>query len=313
MSFASEMKKNLCRIKSESYNCQLAELSAIVRTNGQIHIVGINKTNLTIKSENAAIARLIFTLLKKCFSIDPEIQTKKNFRKHRKNLYIIKVSDSTNILEKLKILSKDNGYYQIADNINVELIKTMNSKKSYIRGAFLGGGSVNDPKKEYHLELNVHNELFAEDLNELLNEFELNSKVITRKGNYVLYLKEGNHIVKFLSIIGAHKSLFEFENARTLKQVRNNVNRIVNCETANLTKTVNAAYRQVEAIENIMNQKGLDYLDEDLQVIALLRIANQECSLVELVKLYGENISRSSINYKLKKIEKISEKINEEE
>jgi DNA-binding protein WhiA len=313
MSFASEMKKNLSRIKSENLECQRAELSGIVRTSGQIHIMGGNKTNLTIKSENAAIARLIFILIKKCFSVNIEIQAKNNFRKDRKNSYLIKVKNSTKILGELSILKKEEGLYQITDNIEFDLIKTFESKKAYLRGVFLGGGSVNNPKKEYHLELNVHNEIFAKDLNILLNEFELNSKIIERKGNYVVYIKEGNHIVKFLSVIGAHKSLFEFENARTLKQVRNNVNRVVNCETANLTKTVNAAYRHVEAIENIMNKKGLDYLDEELQEIALLRLANQECSLIELVKLNGDNISRSSMNYKLKKIEKISEKINKGE
>jgi len=313
MSFASEMKKNLCRIKSESLECQKAELSAIVRTNGQIHILGGNKTNLSIKSENAAIARLIFTLVKKCFNVNVEIQTKKNFRKNKKNIYLISINNSTKILGDLHILTNAKGFYQITNTINSNLVESVDAKKAYLRGIFLGGGSVNNPKKEYHLELNVHNEIFGESIINLLNEFELKSKMISRKRNFVIYMKEGDHIVTFLNVIGAHKSLFEFENARTLKQVRNNVNRLVNCETANLTKTVNAAYRQVEAIENIMSKKGLDYLDTELQELALLRLANQECSLVELVKLYNGDISKSSMNYKLKKIEKISEKINKGE
>lgn len=313
MSFASEAKKDLCRIKSENLECQKSELSGIIRTNGQIHILGKNKTNLTIKSENAAVARLIFVLVKNCFNMHTEIETKSNFRKHRKNSYIIKINNSTDILEKLYILNKSKGYYQIANNIHKELIKTQDQKKAYLRGVFLGGGSVNDPKKEYHLELNVHNSGFADSLNELLNEFEFNSKIIQRKSNYVIYIKESNHIVDFLGIIGAHKSLLEFENVRTLKQVRNNVNRIVNCETANLTKTVNAACRHVNAIENIRNKKGLDFLSEELQELALLRLANQESSLGELALLFGRDSSKSSINYKLKKIEKISKEIDEKE
>jgi len=313
MSFASEMKKNLCRIKSENLECQKAELSAIVRTNGQIHIMGGNKTKISIKSENAAIARLIFILVKKCFNVHVEIQTKNNFRKHKKNIYLINIKDSTEILDELFILTKVKGFYQISNAIDQCFVESFDAKKAYLRGIFLGGGSVNDPKKEYHLELNVHNEVFGESIIMLLNEFELKSKMISRKGNFVIYIKESDHIVKFLSVIGAHKSLFEFENARTLKEVRNNVNRLVNCETANLTKTVNAAYRHVESIENIMNKKGLDFLDTELQGIALLRLANQECSLVELVKLYDGDISKSSMNYKLKKIEKISEKINKGE
>jgi DNA-binding protein WhiA len=313
MSFASEAKKNLCRIKSESLESQKSELSGLIRTNGQIHILGKNKTNLTIRSENAAVARLAFILFKKCFNVHTEIETMDNFRKHRKHSYIIKINDSTKILEELYILTKANGFYQLTNRINSALIESSKQKKAYLRGVFLGGGSVNDPHKSYHLELNVHNEMFAESLNALLQTYDLNSRIIARKNNYVIYIKESDHIVKFLSIIGAHHSLLEFENVRAIKEVRNNVNRLVNCETANLTKTVDAAMRHVEAIENIMDQKGLDYLSEDLQDLALLRLANQECSLTELSQLYDGKISKSSINYKLKKIEKISDEINKEE
>lgn len=312
MSFASEAKKNLCRIKSEGYESQISELSGLIRTNGQIHILGKNKTNLTIRSENAAVARLAFILFKKCFNVQTEIETMDNFRKHRKHSYIIKINQSTRILEELYILSKANGYYQLTNRIDPELIKTSQQKRAYLRGVFLGGGSVNDPKKGYHLELNVHNEVFANSLNELLIGYDLNSNIISRKSNFVIYIKESNHIVKFLNIIGAHKSLLEFENVRTMKQVRNNVNRLVNCETANLNKTVEAAMRHVDAIETIMDTKGLDYLSEDLQELALLRLANQECSLTELCELYGRKISKSSMNYKLKKIEKIAKEVNKE-
>lgn len=313
MSFASKVKNNLCRIKSESLKSQESQLSSIIRTNGQIHIVGMNKTNLTIKSENAAVVRLVFILFKKIFNINTEIETKSNFRKHRKNSYVIKINNSNDILLKLSILTKSNGFYQIVNKIDPEMIATKELKKAYLRGIFLGGGSINDPKSSYHLELNVHSRVFAESINELLMDFELNSNLIKRKNNYVVYIKESESIVKFLSIIGAHNALLEYENIRTLKEVRNDVNRRVNCETANLNKTIDASIRHINAIENIKQKKGLDFLSKELQNIAKLRLENKEASLKELSQLYDTNISKSSMNYRLKKIEKISKKIDKEE
>lgn len=309
MSFASEIKKDLARIKSESKKCQKSELSGIIRTSGQIHLRGNNKTDLTIKSENPAVARLVFSLLKKTFGIRTEIEAVKNFRNKKKHFYIIKINDSTELLEKLYIFDNSQGYYQISNQIHNKLLEDRKVKRTYLRGLFLGGGSVNDPNKSYHLEVNVHNEVFAKALNRLMHSFDLNSKVIQRKDTFVIYIKESAHIIKFLNLIGAHKALLEFENVRTLKEIRNKVNRIVNCETANLTKTVDAAMRHIASIDVIEAIKGLDYLGDQLKELAILRKKNREASLSELGEMLSKPLSKSSVNYRLKKIEKIAKEL----
>lgn len=313
VSFASNAKKELCRIKSESELCQKAELSALIKTNGQIHLMGENKTNLTITTENPAVARLIFTLFKKSFNIHTAIEAHKKSTFNKRNSFRIKISESTNILVKLGILNKSEGLYSIADKIDQSLIPNKESKRAYLRGVFLGGGSVNDPKKGYHLELNVHNRKFAQDLIKLMNHFELNGKIITRKSNFVIYLKESEQIVDFLNIIGAHKALLEFENVRALKGVRNNVNRIVNCETANLNKTINAAVRHARNIKKIDENIGLESLDKNLRALAELRLAHEEASLKELGEMMTPKLSKSGVNYRLNKIDKIAKEFDEGE
>ena len=218
------------------------------------------------------------------------------------------------ILKKLYVLGEDEqGLIFLKDDIDDELIKNEGTVKSFLRGAYMASGSISDPEKSYHLEFVSHNLNFSQNFSKLLNKYNIKSQVMQRKDVYIIYIKESESISDLLNIIGAHKSMFKFEDIRIEKQMRNNINRIVNCETANLSKISKAFVRQKKAIEYIIQKKSIDYLPIDLKEIALLRLENEEVSLKELGEKLSMPITKSSVNHRLNKIEKIAKKIYEEE
>ena len=176
-----------------------------------------------------------------------------------------------------------------------------------IREAFIKSGSMNDPNKKYHLEIMFKTKKKAEEMQTLLNNFNINAKIIKREKDYMLYLKDGEEISEFLALIGANSSVIKFEEIRVLKETRNDINRLVNCETANLNKTINAAVKQIEDIKLIKKKRKFSNLPENLQEIAELRIANPDVSLVELGKMLSEPIGKSGVNHRLKKLSAIAE------
>ena len=176
-----------------------------------------------------------------------------------------------------------------------------------IREAFIKSGSMNDPNKKYHLEIMFKTKKKAEEMQTLFNNFNINAKIIKREKDYMLYLKDGEEISEFLALIGANSSVIKFEEIRVLKETRNDINRLVNCETANLNKTINAAVKQIEDIKLIKKKRKFSNLPENLQEIAELRIANPDVSLVELGKMLSEPIGKSGVNHRLKKLSAIAE------
>ena len=196
----------------------------------------------------------------------------------------------------------------IKDELNT-LKHEKNEKKDFLRRVFLLNGYIANPEKEYHLEILTDEKELANIICELLNEFGILAKVIEKKYKYATYVKEAESIALFLNIIGAHKSLFKFEDTKVVHEMNNQVNRIVNCETANLSKIVNTAVRQVEAIKKIKEKKGFDGLPESLKEIAELRIQNPEMSLTDLGKLLKNPLSKSGVNHRLKKLEDISKEL----
>jgi len=178
-----------------------------------------------------------------------------------------------------------------------------------IREAFIKSGSINDPNKKYHLEIMFKTKKKAEEMQVLLNNFNIHARVIKREKDYMLYLKEGEEISEFLALIGANSSVIKFEEIRVLKETRNDINRLVNCETANLNKIINAAVKQIEDIKLIKKKHKFSSLPENLQEIAELRIANPDASLVELGKMLSEPIGKSGVNHRLKKLEEMAEEL----
>ncbi len=270
--------------------------------------------NFKITTENAAIARLVFKILKEHFGIHTEIMIKKNNSLKKNNIYIILISEEEGVKSLLKevgIIKETINVFSLDYNIPKNIIECDECRRAYIRGAFLGGGSISNPEKTYHLEFVTHNEDYAKDLSDLINSYNLNSKVIKRKNSYIIYLKEGEQIVDLLNIIGAHASLLELENVRIMKEMRNNVNRLVNCETANLSKTVNAAVRQVESIKFIEREIGLGRLPKNLRDVAELRIKYPDESLRELGKMLNPPVGKSGVNHRLRRIEKIADELKQ--
>ncbi|MGN7399620.1 DNA-binding protein WhiA [Cytobacillus praedii] len=307
MSFASETKKELTNLEAKDC-CGKAELSALIRMNGSLSFSN-RKLIVDIQTENAAIARRIYILIKKNYHVQVELLVRKKMRLKKNNVYIVRLSEkASEILGDLKIISEG---FVFTHNISESLIKKKCCKRSYLRGAFLAGGSVNNPEtSSYHLEISSLYKEHNDSLCELMNTFNLNSKTLERKKGFITYLKEAEKITEFLSVIGAHNALLRFEDIRIVRDMRNSVNRLVNCETANLNKTIGAAIRQVENIRFIDETVGLHILPDKLREIAELRVAYQDVTLKELGEMVsGGNISKSGINHRLRKIDEIADKL----
>lgn len=289
-----------------------AELAALIRMNGVISVSRFQYT-LDVQTENAAIARRIYSLIKASYSSPVELLVRKKMKLKKNNVYIVRLKEKVQeFLTDLHIM-KDS--YSVISGIPEKYLKKTLSKRAYLRGAFLAGGSVNNPEtSSYHLEIfNVHKE-HNDALCDLLNTFDLRARTLERKKGYIVYIKEAEKITAFLSVIGANTALFKFEDVRIVRDMRNSVNRLVNCETANLNKTIGAAFRQIENIKLIENTVGLDKLPEKLQEVAKLRVEHQDVSLKELGELLSSGkISKSGVNHRLKKIDEFANKIRKGE
>jgi len=306
MSFAAQTKKELTMIEAAPC-CELAELSALIRMNGTVQVSN-RKVVLDVSTENAAIARRIFTLLKRRFGVQAELLVRKKMRLKKNNVYIVRIPSMVEeILAKLAIVSDGFVFRQ---GIDKNIVRKACCKRAYLRGAFLAGGSVNDPEgSSYHLEIATQYEEHCRALVELANKYRLNARCIERKKGFIFYIKEGEKIIELLGIIGAHQALFKFEDVRIMRDMRNSVNRIVNCETANLNKTIGAAVRQIDNIKLLQKVIGLENLPEKLREVAEVRLAHPEINLKEVGDLLKGNVSKSGVNHRLRKIDELAEKI----
>jgi hypothetical protein len=233
---------------------------------------------------------------------------RKKMRLKKNNIYIVRVPRGVQeMLLSLKIVSEG---FVFQSGIDESLIRKECDRRAYLRGAFLAGGSVNNPEgSSYHLEISSMYEEHCEALCELINRYGLNARCIERKKGYVLYLKEGEKIIDFLSLIGAHQALLKFEDVRIMRDMRNSVNRIVNCETANLNKTIGAAMRQIENIKLLEREIGLDQLPEKLREVALVRLQHPDLNLKEVGEMLKGNVSKSGVNHRLRKLDELANKV----
>lgn len=312
MSFSTQTKDELARIIPEKTCCQLAELAALIRMDGTITINPEQGVGLYIRTENAAIARKIFKLAKEIFNFEIEIRVEKRTRLKKNNIYIISFAHRSQMNSYLKTLGVLHDDATISYVIKKSLVRTLCCRRAYLRGAFLGAGSVNKPEGNYHLEIITGSLEYAHSLAALMNKYpDIQAKVGSRKKLHFVYLKESEQIVAFLNIIGAHQALLNFENIRIVKGMRNQVNRLVNCETANLNKTVNASLKQVENIKLIDDLIGLDKLPLRLQDVARLRLEHPDVSLKELGELMEPPVGKSGVNHRMRKIEEISDDLKQ--
>ena len=300
MSFSNDVKNELSRIETNDVAGDKAELLGLLRMSGAIVIRGMN-VGIHFSTENAALARRALQLLKSNYQVQTEVVITRSRRLKKNNRYQVQVIPSPQVstaLFELQLLS-------VESDLKNPLLENHDCKRTFLRGAFLGGGSISRPSSDYHLEMVTENEDFAHTIIKIMQSFSLKAKLTDRKNEYIVYLKDGESIINFLSVIGAHNAMMELENVRIVKEMRNNVNRAVNCETANLNKVVKAAVRQVRCIHYIDEYMGLAELPQPLQEVAKLRLEHQDVSLNDLVE-YSGGLGKSGINHRLKKLQEIA-------
>lgn len=309
-SYASDVKKELTSLDVHPEHAK-AELAAFLRMNGVLNLHD-HTFSLDITTENPAIARRIFRLIKVAFKVEPLLLVSRKMKLQKNNQYLVRLqSQVQEILEKLQIWDTEKG---LITRIPERIMNSREGAMSYLRGAFLAGGSVNNPEtSRYHLEIYSTYEDHNEDLAKLMNKyFYLNAKTTKRRRGYIVYLKEAAKIGDFLHVVGALNAMLSFEDLRIMRDMRNSVNRLVNCDTANLKKTANAAAKQVEDIQLIDEKEGLDSLPEKLQSLARFRLAHPELSLKEVAAQIPDGpISKSGVNHRFKKISEIAENLRE--
>ena len=285
MSYASDVKKELTTLEIHEEGNGKAELMALIRMNGSLSIENHHFV-LAVQTENPATARRIYSLLKQFYQ-------------------------SERVLNDLNILDG----FQIKQTVPVKFLDNDLKVRSYLRGAFLATGSVNNPETgRYHLEIYSLYEEHNDTICEMMNRYHLNARKTERRSGYITYVKEAEKIADFLSLIGATNSMLKFEDIRIVRDMRNSVNRIVNCETANLNKVADAANRQIENIKYLDEHLGLDKLPDKLREVAYVRVAHPELSLKELGELVpGGPISKSGVNHRLRKINEVAAKLQKGE
>lgn len=308
-SFATEVKNELARLNYEDSCCRTAELAALLRmgatmTFGLRHTFGLNFT-----SKNAAVARKTLMLLKsEGGDIHTEITVSRSRQLNKNNNYTVKVIPSPNVAQLLQRL----GFLH-DDSLNMDsdmgLLRKSCCRIAYLRGAFQGGGSVNKPESAYHLELVTGSFGLGNLLYRLLKRMGFPVGFVDRKADYIVYLKEGDAVIDFLAMIKADKAVEAFEIARNVKEVRAQVNRLVNCETANLQKAVDAAGRQIAAIRLLKAQGLLEKLPKKIKKTAQLRLENPDITLTELAVMLG--VSKSGISHRLRKIQELAANITQ--
>lgn len=315
MSFSMEVKNNLARIIPETKEQQISELSGMIRMGGTLRFVGNGLLSFVVTIENSAVSRKMVRIIKRCFAINVQISVNKNDNL-KKRFYTIEVNDhkkANDILLKTGIIEKDGDWFRLTSTIPDFVLRSELNSKAYIRGAFIGGGSMTDPSKSYHIEFVTSDDEFSEQFKTLLKDYQLTANVIRRKNNNVIYIKDSNDISDILTFMGDYENTFLIENIKAKKEVRNKVNRLVNCDTANLSRIVGSSVKHRESIEYIKNTVGLDELGEELKQIAEVRLENPYVSLQELSQILGTSLGRSGVNHRLKKIQAFAEKLKQQE
>ncbi len=311
MSFSGELKEELSRVDPASRCCETAETAAILSLCGRIIITENDRYCVKVQTENLPVARKYFTLLRKTFNIRAEVSIRRSGQMRYCSVVVREDREAGMLLRDTCLLGGDGNIDECMSPLHNRLLGRDCCRRAFIRGAFLASGSVSDPEKSYHFEIVCASWEKSEQLRGLLRRYRIDAKSVLRKRHYVVYVKEGSQIVELLGLMGAHASLMQLENVRVVKKMRNSVNRKVNCETANLGKTVSAAVRQVEDIRYIESTVGLHELPENLAEMAKARLENPDASLKELGELLTPRVGKSGVNHRLRKLSLMAEQLRE--
>lgn len=311
MSFTTEVKKEAASNELKDC-CRRAELSALIQLCSTLSISSQGMI-LVVKTENATIAKRIWTMLKEEFQVECDLSVIKKMNLKKNNVYQIRIlQNSRVILDELGILTGRG----LQNHPAYKLVQKECCARAYLAGAFMAMGSVNAPTKtSYHLEVATNEIAHAQFIQKLMQRFDMPAKIITRRNQEVVYLKAADKIADFLRCIGAHESLMKFEDVRITRDFRNNFTRLDNCEVANEMKSQEAAQKQIADIEVLKAAKLFDHLDEKIYEVAVLRLEFQEASLNELCQEYfkktGKEISKSGIKHRFKKIQDLAARVSE--
>lgn len=312
MSFSSRVKEELAGHVSKARHCRLAELAAILGVCGRIRL---NPPCIEVQSESSAVVKKVFTLLQKTYNINTNVSFRHGRNGSKFKQYTVSLLEPEavrRVLMDIGFLREVDGIWRYDPIVTQESVQRACCRKAYIRGAFLAGGSINDPQKNYHIEFLSEDSEHAKLLQQLLRSFEIESRVLERvrpskRMVYVLYLKNGEQIIDVLSVMKAHISLMELENVRIVKDVRNKINRQVNCETANLNKTINASVKQINDIQYLMDHGAFSWLPPELIQMAQVRLDNEDSPLKDLGQLLNPPVSKSGVNHRLRKLSQLAD------
>ena len=301
MSFSGTVKEELAAHIDSPRHCQLAELAALLHFCGSVREAD-GRPHLSLETENEAVIRKCFTLLEKTFKINKAAV-------QGRGRLLFDDSTEDKVIQALHLGEKGEGTVGLQAPVNSLLIKNSCCARAFLRGAFLSVGSMSDPEKSYHLEFVCSEKEQAKQLQDIIQEFQIEARCIKRKKYDVVYLKEGTAIVDLLNVMGAHISLMNLENLRIVKEMRNSVNRRVNCETANISKTVTAASKQIEDILLIRDKYGFENLPDNLRQMAEVRLEYPDAALKELGGYLDPAVGKSGVNHRLRRLSEIADGI----
>nr|WP_294493240.1 DNA-binding protein WhiA [uncultured Mediterraneibacter sp.] len=315
MSFSGKVREELAGNVSPARHCQIAELAAFIGMCGTIVINRFDRYSIKIHSENFLVARKVFTLIEKTFNIRTDISIRRNIRKQSVSYAVIirRHDDALRVLQATKMIGESSSDVGDIRPFSQMVIQQTCCRRAFLRGVYQAAGSMSDPRKSYHFEIVCASSEAAEQIRDVICGFGLDAKIVRRKKSFVVYLKEGSQIVDILNVMEAHISLMELENVRILKEMRNSVNRKVNCETANINKTVSAAVKQVEDITYLKDTVGFGHLPDNLVEAALARLENPDATLKELGAALDPPVGKSGINHRLRRLSEMAEKLRQEQ
>lgn len=309
MSFSSDVKEELARVIPEQMCCRKAELVGLFKACGSMTI-GRSGTSLSVSVENASVARKAFSYLKEIYRLTPQIVVQQQRRLRVGNVYVVGVDS----LKAVASLIKDLGVIEPEEALLRKISGPQGASccaKSLLRGLFLGSGSVTAPGRGHHLEVVLNDSPTAEQVIRVFGRFGMVLKAASRKHKFIVYSKQAQDIADVLNLLGAHSSLMRYEDVRAYKTIKSRVNRIVNMETANLTKVARAASKQAEDIRLIESRIGLSALPGNLEEIARLRLSHPDASLSELGQMLPAPLTKSGINHRMRRIAGIADDLRE--